>query len=68
MSEREVVRFENIAGVERQSDKAILVTVKGKKVWIPKSEIHDDSEVYSVKNGTGTLIISEWIAKQKGLA
>ena len=34
-------------------------------VWIPKKMIHEDSEVY--KKGTeGKLIITEWIAKQKG--
>jgi len=36
-------------------------------LWIPHSQIHEDSEVY--KFGTqGTLIISKWIAGKKGLA
>jgi hypothetical protein len=36
----------------------------GEQVWIPKSQIHDDSEVY--KRGTeGVLVISEWIVEQK---
>lgn len=34
--------------------------------WIPKSQIHDDSEVW--KNGQeGELIIPEWLAHEKGL-
>jgi hypothetical protein len=33
--------------------------------WIPRSQIEDDSEVY--KKGTdGALIVSDWLAKQKG--
>lgn len=35
-------------------------------MWIPKSQINDDSEVYA-KDTEGTLIITEWIAAQKGL-
>jgi len=33
--------------------------------WIPKSQVDDDSEVY--KDGDeGTLIVTQWIAEQKG--
>ncbi len=46
--------------------KAILVNVEGERVWIPQSQIHDDSEVYGLGH-TGTLIVSRWIAEQKGL-
>lgn len=35
-------------------------------VWIPKSQIHDDSEVWK-KGQTGALVITRWIAEQKGL-
>lgn len=50
-----------------ETDKAILCHVDGKEVWIPKSQIHDDSEVYRVDADPGELVISEWIAKEKGL-
>ena len=45
------------------------ICVKGgsleKKKWIPKSQIHDDSEVY--KPGTsGKLIVSFWYARKQG--
>lgn len=57
--------FEDVT-VIRETDAALLVDVDGKEVWIPKSQIDDDSEVY--KAGTdGTLIVSEWIAKEKRL-
>lgn len=45
---------------------AILVDLGSHEVWIPKSQISDDSEVWR-KDDTGKLIITEWIAKKKGL-
>ncbi len=53
--------------VKRETDKALLVVVEGEEVWIPKGQIHDDSEVYR-QGDTGMLIVSLWIAEQKGLA
>lgn len=53
-----------------ETEKALLVECAEWEgdMWIPKSQIHDDSEVYGGKDGTeGTLIISAWLAKQKGL-
>lgn len=50
------------------SDKAIRVRIPelDRSVWIPRSQIDDDSEVY--KRGTeGTLIVSEWFATKEGL-
>lgn len=66
MSE-ESVEFEG-AVVVRETGAAILVSgiEDGEDVWIPKSQIHPDSEVW--KDGDeGTLIITRWIAEQKGL-
>lgn len=35
------------------------------EIWIPKSQITDDSEVY--KSGTsGELIVTEWFARKQG--
>ena len=45
---------------------AVRVTIDGKSCWIPQSQIDDDSEVYRA-NDRGKLVISEWIAIQKGL-
>ena len=51
-----------------ETDKAILVVVDGDEVWIPKSVIDDDSEVYSVKSGRdgGTMLVAERFARSKG--
>ena len=48
--------------------KALLMDIDGEEIWIPKSQIHDNSEVYDAgEHDEGTLVITEWIAKQKGL-
>jgi hypothetical protein len=50
-----------------ETDKAILVNVPDldDEVWVPKSQLDDDSEVY--KLGTdGTLVVSDWLAEKKG--
>lgn len=56
------------ARVVRETDRAILVTLEDgdEEVWVPKSVIHDDSEVYSEKNGEGELIVHEWWAGKNG--
>lgn len=49
----------------RESDKALLVRVEDEGLWIPKSQIHDDSEVW--KEGQEVdFFVSEWFAEQKG--
>lgn len=54
--------------VVHETDKALLVhipEIDTKPVWIQKSQIHDDSEVY--KTGTeGELVVTDWVAEQKG--
>ena len=59
-----------IAKCIRETDKAIGVKIKGKPpgsiVWIPKSVVHDDSEVYG--NGhEGKLIVQRWFAEKEEL-
>lgn len=49
------------------SDKTLLVDAPefDEPIWIPHSQITDDSEVYDI--GTeGTLIVTEWYAEKKG--
>lgn len=58
------------AGVtcKKETDMALLCVIDGEDVWIPKSQVHDDSEVFDgANNATGKLVVSEWIATQKGL-
>lgn len=59
------VIFKNCRTI-KQTDNALLVEVAGNEVWIPQSQIDDDSEVYG-EGHSGELIVSEWIATQKGL-
>ena len=65
MTEDEFVSFRNTIAT-RATAKALLVEVEGKSVWIPQSQIHDDSEVFQVGD-TGTLVISAWIARERDL-
>lgn len=62
---RDKASFEN-AHVVDISQLAIKVDIDGKLVWIPNSQVDDDSEVWQCED-TGTLVVSEWIAKEKGL-
>ena len=60
-------KFEVEVEVIRETDKALLVSVEGEEIWIPISQIDDDSEVYNMETGPGTLIIPMWLALEKGL-
>ncbi len=50
---------------KKETDKALLCTVDDEDVWVPKSQVHADSEVYQ-EGDEGDLVVSEWIARQKG--
>lgn len=65
--DNETVEFSNVK-VIHETEKAILVKIENveENVWIPKTQINEYSEVFEM--GTeGKLIVTEWIAKQKGL-
>ncbi len=48
------------------TEKAVLVeTPDHGKVWIPRSQIHDDSEVYE-KGHDGSLVVTAWYARKQG--
>ena len=51
----------------RATDRAILVvsTDWPTPTWIPQGQVHDDSEVWR-PGDTGTLVVSAWVAEQKG--
>lgn len=50
----------------KESTDAILVVIEGDEYWIPKSQILGDSEVQG-EGDDGELIVTQWIAEQKGL-
>ncbi len=54
-----------------ETEKAIQITlgdcrIEGETIWLPKSQVHEDSEVWK-KGQVGKLVVTEWIAEQKGL-
>lgn len=55
--------------VIESTPKALLVEYEGEEIWVPKSQIQDDSEIYSAKQigETGELVIPYWLAEEKGL-
>lgn len=54
------------AAALRETDRAIFVKIDGVgSSWIPKSQIHDDSEVWK-KGDRGTLVVTEWFADKQG--
>lgn len=50
-----------------ETDAAILVESPDltKSEWIPKSQLDDDSEIFR-KGHTGTCVVTEWLAEQRG--
>lgn len=48
-----------------ETEDAVLVNLCGEEVWIPKSQIHDNSECYDAETD-GSLVVTEWFAEQKG--
>lgn len=58
------------ASARAETAKALRIQLESEDSprWIPKSQIHDDSEVYdNDKNSTGDLIVSRWYAEKEGL-
>ena len=50
------------------TDKAILVKLPEmeKPQWFPQSQVHANSEIWQ-QDDEGTLVVTRWIAEQKGL-
>jgi len=59
--------FEDVRAIRlSDSGAGLLCGINGKEVWIPVSQIDDDSEVFE-EGHEGKLVVSQWIAEQKGL-
>ena len=61
----ETVEFENVV-CTRDTDAALLCEIDGAEHWIPRSQISPESEV-DAAGDEGTLVVTEWIAAQRGL-
>lgn len=57
--------------VKIETDKALLIELEdiGEERWVPKSVIHDDSEVYEASGdgSSGDVVVMEWWATKNGL-
>lgn len=53
--------------VKKATEKALLVEVDGEEVWLPRSQIVEDESEALEEGDTGTLAITQWIAREKGL-
>jgi hypothetical protein len=52
---------------ERETDNAVLVTLvdhDDEQVWFPLSQV---DSMHRDKNGNGSIVVTDWIATQKGL-
>lgn len=63
---RKKEEFDGVTAV-KETDAALLCSFVGDgDHWIPKSQIDEDSEV-NQEGDQGTLVVSAWIAGEKGL-
>ena len=57
--------------IAKATDRAVLVKEleieDGFPVWIPQSQIHDDSEAWK-EGDTGEIVVTRWFAEQRGWA
>lgn len=50
----------------KETAKAILVKCNGQSSWIPKSQVHEDSEVFG-EGHDGKLVVALWWAEREAL-
>lgn len=53
--------------VKVETDRALLVVVKGAESWIPKSVIDAERSEVAEKGDSGILLVAEWFAEKEGL-
>ena len=55
--------------VIRETDLALLVSFEdtGNELWVPKSVIHDNSEVWRGIDKHGTLVVEAWWAQKEDM-
>jgi hypothetical protein len=55
----------DVIKVVKETDKALLVRLDdGEEKWVPKSVIHDDSEIFSDATQEGKLILQAWFVER----
>ena len=48
-----------------ETEGGLLVKIKGETMWIPKSQVLDDSEV-DARGDRGKLVVAMWYAEERG--
>lgn len=62
---RASVEFKDVEAI-KETERALLILFEdGREVWLPKSAIHDDSEVFEAEH-EGTLHVFEWFVEKNG--
>jgi hypothetical protein len=65
----EGIPFEDSMAI-RSTEMALLVRLgeeyDSKEIWVPKSVIHDDSEIMDVGD-EGSLVLATWFVEKEGL-
>jgi len=57
----------DVIKVVKETDRALLVRLEdGEEKWVPKSVIHDDSEVFNASTQEGKLVLEAWFAEKEG--
>lgn len=59
------IEFEDVE-VVKETDAALLVRIEGEEVWLPKSQLCEDSDKLE-EGETGTIMLPSWLAFDKGL-
>lgn len=50
--------------VVSETERAVEVQIDGCVEWVPKSVIHDDSEVWEVGQEEGEIVVQKWWAEK----
>ena len=60
--------IENVT-ILKKTDKALLCEIDDQQVWIPISQLHEDSTLNgeSDEGELGDIVIPEWLAEEKDL-
>lgn len=66
MSKNNATQYIDGCKALKETDKGLLVEYEGEEIWIPKSQITEDSEV-TEEGDEGILAIPEWLAEEKGM-
>ena len=61
----DTVEIEDVT-VKAETELALLCIIDDKQQWIPKSVVHEESEI-SADGDTGTIVLMRWFAEKEGL-